>query len=46
LLVPFMILKTNNRIVNNLKEAIEYADSWYFYSCVIMKITDYLELKP
>jgi hypothetical protein len=27
LLVPFMILKTNNRIVNNLKEAIEYADS-------------------
>lgn len=27
LLVPFMILKTNNRIVSNLKEAIEYSDS-------------------
>jgi len=27
LLVPFMILKTNNRIANNLKEVIEYSDS-------------------
>jgi len=27
LLVPFMILRANNRIASNLKEAIEYSDS-------------------
>lgn len=29
LLIPFMILKTNLRIVNSLKEVIEYEENWF-----------------
>jgi len=31
LLVPFNILKSNNRIVMFLKEAVEYTDVWYSF---------------
>ena len=38
LLIPFNILKTNMRIVNSFKEAIEYQENWFLIFVVIIRL--------